>query len=29
VMERGRIAQTFPAAELESKMNVLHEYLGV
>ncbi len=29
VMESGRIAQTFAAAELESKMNVLHEYLGV
>ncbi len=29
VMERGRIAQAFTAAELESKMNVLHEYLGV
>ena len=29
VMERGRIAQAFPASELESKMNVLHEYLGV
>ena len=29
VMESGRIAQSFAAAELESKMNVLHEYLGV
>jgi len=29
VMESGRIAQTFAAAELESKMSVLHEYLGV
>ena len=29
VMERGRIAHAFPASELESKMNILHEYLGV
>jgi branched-chain amino acid transport system ATP-binding protein len=29
VMESGKIAQTFAAAELESKMSVLHEYLGV
>ena len=29
VMEHGRIAQTFLAAELESKMDMLHEYLGV
>jgi branched-chain amino acid transport system ATP-binding protein len=29
VMERGRIAQAFPAAELASKMNILHEYLGI
>jgi len=29
VMESGRIAQSFAAAELESKMSVLHEYLGV
>ena len=29
VMEHGRIAETFVAAELESKMDMLHEYLGV
>ncbi len=29
VMEHGRIAQSFAAAELESKMDMLHEYLGV
>jgi branched-chain amino acid transport system ATP-binding protein len=29
VMERGRIAQSFAAAELNSKMDMLHEYLGV
>ncbi len=29
VMERGRIAQAFPAAELASKMDILHEYLGI
>ena len=29
VMENGRIAQSFTAAELQSKMNVLHDYLGV
>src|SRR5258706_469827 len=29
VMEHGRIAETFAAAELESKMGMLHEYLGV
>jgi branched-chain amino acid transport system ATP-binding protein len=29
IVERGRIAQGFPAAELQSKMVVLHEYLGV
>ena len=29
VMEHGKIAQSFAAAELESKMSVLHEYLGV
>ena len=29
VMEHGRIAETFTAAELESKTGMLHEYLGV
>ena len=29
VMEHGRIAETFAAAELDSKMGMLHEYLGV
>jgi branched-chain amino acid transport system ATP-binding protein len=29
VMEHGKIAQSFPAAELESKTQMLHEYLGV
>ena len=29
VMERGIIAQTLTAAELDSKMDLLHEYLGV
>ena len=29
VMEHGRIAETFAAAELESKTGMLHEYLGV
>jgi len=29
VMEHGRIAETFTAAELESKTQLLHEYLGV
>jgi branched-chain amino acid transport system ATP-binding protein len=29
VMEHGRIAETFTAAELESKTTMLHEYLGV
>jgi branched-chain amino acid transport system ATP-binding protein len=29
VMENGRIAQSFTAAQLQSKMNVLHDYLGV
>ncbi|HZZ91869.1 MAG TPA: ABC transporter ATP-binding protein [Usitatibacter sp.] len=29
VMEHGRIAETFTAAELESKTAMLHEYLGV
>ena len=29
VMEHGKIAETFAAAELEAKMDMLHEYLGV
>jgi branched-chain amino acid transport system ATP-binding protein len=29
VMEHGRIAQAFAASELEAKMDMLHEYLGV
>ncbi len=29
VMENGRIAQWFTAADLQSRMNVLHDYLGV
>jgi branched-chain amino acid transport system ATP-binding protein len=29
VMEHGRIAQSFSAAELDSKADMLHEYLGV
>ncbi len=29
VMEHGTIAQSFTAAELHSKMDMLHEYLGV
>jgi branched-chain amino acid transport system ATP-binding protein len=29
VMEHGKIAETFAAAELESKTQMLHEYLGV
>ena len=29
VVERGRIAQSFPAAELHAKADMLHEYLGV
>jgi branched-chain amino acid transport system ATP-binding protein len=29
IVERGRIAQGFPAAELQSRMDMLHEYLGV
>ena len=29
VMEHGRIAESFAAAELESKTQMLHEYLGV
>jgi branched-chain amino acid transport system ATP-binding protein len=29
VMEHGKIAETFAAAQLESKTQMLHEYLGV
>ena len=29
IMERGRIVSGFPASELQDKMTVLHEYLGV
>jgi branched-chain amino acid transport system ATP-binding protein len=29
VMEHGKIAESFPAAELDAKTNMLHEYLGV
>ena len=29
VMEHGKIAETFPASELEAKTGMLHEYLGV
>ena len=29
VMEHGRIVEGFAAAELEAKMHMLHEYLGV
>jgi branched-chain amino acid transport system ATP-binding protein len=29
VMEHGKIAESFAAAELEAKMDMLHEYLGV
>ena len=29
VMEHGRIVEGFAAAELQSKMGMLHEYLGV
>ena len=29
VMEHGRIAESFPAAELAAKTEMLHEYLGV
>jgi branched-chain amino acid transport system ATP-binding protein len=29
VMEHGRIAESFPASELEAKTGMLHEYLGV
>jgi branched-chain amino acid transport system ATP-binding protein len=29
VMEHGKIAASFPAAELQERMDMLHEYLGV
>src|SRR5688572_1099101 len=29
VMENGKIAESFPASELEAKTDLLHEYLGV
>jgi len=29
VMEHGRIAESFPASELQAKTGMLHEYLGV
>jgi branched-chain amino acid transport system ATP-binding protein len=29
VMEHGKIAESFPASELEAKTEMLHEYLGV
>ncbi len=29
IMEHGRIVQSFPAAELQDRMGLLHEYLGV
>ena len=29
VMEHGRIVESFAASELESKMHMLHEFLGV
>ena len=29
VMEHGRIAESFPASELEARTGMLHEYLGV
>ena len=29
VMEHGRIVESFAAAELAAKMDMLHEYLGV
>jgi branched-chain amino acid transport system ATP-binding protein len=29
VMEHGRIVETFESAELSSKTELLHEYLGV
>ena len=29
VMEHGKIAETFPASELDARTGMLHEYLGV
>jgi ABC-type branched-subunit amino acid transport system ATPase component len=29
VMEHGKIAESFPASELEARTDMLHEYLGV
>jgi branched-chain amino acid transport system ATP-binding protein len=29
IMEHGRVVEGFEARELESKMNMLHEFLGV
>jgi branched-chain amino acid transport system ATP-binding protein len=29
IMERGRIVEGFPASELQAKMPMLHEFLGV
>jgi branched-chain amino acid transport system ATP-binding protein len=29
VMEHGKIAASFPASELQGRMDMLHEYLGV
>jgi branched-chain amino acid transport system ATP-binding protein len=29
IMENGRIVESFPAGELQDKMSLMHEYLGV
>jgi len=29
IMERGRIVAEFPASQLQAKMALLHEYLGI
>ncbi len=29
IMENGRIVETFPAGEIQDKMSLMHEYLGV
>jgi branched-chain amino acid transport system ATP-binding protein len=29
IMERGRIVAEFPASQLQTKMALLHEYLGI
>ena len=29
VMEHGRIVETIPRGQLEARMDMLHEYLGV